>query len=169
MRLRALLIVAFIGSCGPDAQPLECNGAPDFEVLITASAGPLPSDTVLKLYYGGRPPTDPEVLTLADPQTTKALFCQVTDKNGHYDATKPALGAGATVPNFGAGGEGGAGGQSDGDVVVQALACGLWTDGSANLEVLTLQYGTSSLGLSSKQGQCTVHSELVLEAMDGGV
>lgn len=174
MRSCALLFAALVYSCGPDSPPLPCNGGPEFSVLIKAPDGPLPSDTVVKLYYGGRAPDDPEVLTVADPMTPQALFCYPADKNGAYDASGPALGSKASAmhtPSGGAGngGAGGEGGQGGGDGTLVALACDLYTDGSARLEVVTTLYGTQKLELALEKGVCTVKSSLLLEPMDAGM
>ncbi len=169
LALLALTGVALAPACGPDPEPLECNGAPDFEVLVSAADedAPLPADTVLRLYYGGRAPDDPEVLTLSDPQTPQALFCYVSTRDRAYDPTSPALGSSAsTTGSAGAGGEGGGGGAAG---PIEALFCRLWTDGGARLEVTTQLYGTSSLELALNKGVCTVQSELLLEPMDAGM
>jgi hypothetical protein len=179
MRYRSLApLLAFVASCGPDPEPIECHGGPDFSVLITAPDGPLPPETVVKLYYGGRAPADPEILTVAAPATPQALFCYVSDKNvsatnGVYESTGPALGSKATpatYSNGGAGGEtgaGGAGGADDG--TLEALVCNLYTDGSARLEVVTASYELTSLDLALKKGVCTVSGSLVLEIGDAGM
>jgi len=174
MRYRSLApLLALAASCGPDAEPKECHGGPDFSVLITAPDGPLPPETVVKLYYGGRAPDDPEILTLAAPSTPQALFCYVSDKNGVYDAKGPALGAKSMAAAHslgGAGGEtsaGGAGGADDG--TLEALVCNLYTDGSARLEVVTASYALASLDLALKKGVCTVSGSIVLETGDAGM
>ena len=168
MRLRGLLFVPLLFSCGPDPEPLECHGGPDFAVLVSAKDMPLPADTVLKLYYGARAPGDPEVLTLADPMTPQALFCYRADRQGNYDHGAPALGAKSSsmaspTEGAGAGGEGGAGSDA-----YEALLCDLYTDGSARLEAVTLLYGKSELELAPKKNVCTVQSKLLLEPTDAG-
>jgi hypothetical protein len=173
MRFCALLLTLLVSSCGPDSPPLPCNGGPEFSVLIKAPDGPLPSDTVVKLYYGGRAPDDPEVLTVAEPLTPQALFCYPSDKNGVYDASGPALGSKAATTHTQSGaagsGAGGEGGQGAGEGAIEALACDLYTDGSARLEVVTALYGTQKLELALEKGVCTVKSKLVLEPMDAGM
>ncbi|HEX5100226.1 MAG TPA: hypothetical protein VFV94_12030 [Polyangiaceae bacterium] len=175
MRTVALLLPALVFSCGPDSPPVPCNGGvPEFSVVIKAPEGPLPSDIVVKLYYGGRAPDDPEVLTVAEPMTPQALFCYPADKNGVYDASGPAIGSkpasahsqSAGAGNGGAGGEGGAGG-SDGRL--EALGCDLYTDGSARLEVVTMLYGTQKVELALEKSVCTVKTTMLLEPMDAGM
>ena len=176
MRYRALLLLASLVACGPDPQPTSCHaGLPDFSVLITAPEGPLPADTVVKLYYGARPPDDPEVLVVAEPATPQALFCYVSDRNGVYDEKNSALGQ-QTTSTFnvgGAGGEsgaGGAGGESNGGGgSIEGLVCKLYTDGSARLEVKTTMYDLAELELSLKSGVCIVSSSITLEATDAGM
>ena len=174
MRSSALLFAALLGSCGPDSPPLPCNGGvPEFSVLIKAPEGPLPNDIVVKLYYGGRAPDDPEVLTVAEPMTPQALFCYPADKNGVYDASGPALGSKSATHaqsgGAGDGGAGGAGGQGGGEGALEALGCDLYTDGSARLEVVTMLYGMQKLELALEKGVCTVQSSMVLEPMDAGM
>ena len=170
MRHPWLVLLALVASCGPDPEPPACHGGPDFSVLITAPNGPLPLETVVKLYYGGRAPEDPEVLTIADPKTPQALFCYVSDKHGAYDAKGPALGSksSATAQSTGgAGGEAGAGGVNDG--TIPALVCNLYTDGSARLEVVTAYYDIARLELALKKGVCTVESSITLESTDASM
>ena len=175
MRYAALLLPALVFSCGPDSPPVPCNGGvPEFSVVITAPEGHLPSDIVVKLYYGGRAPDDPEVLTVAEPMTPQALFCYPADKNGVYDASGPAIGAKPTAAHTqsgsaGNGGAGGEGGQAGGDGTLEALGCDLYTDGSARLEVVTMLYGTQKVELALEKGACTVKSTMVLEPMDAGM
>ena len=154
MRFWMFSFLLCVPSCGPDPEPFECHGANDFEVTIFAESGPLPSDTVLRLHYGGRAYDDPEELVLADPGTPQALFCYVASRNGDVPPNAPALGSKA---NAGAGGEGGA---ADGGAPVDALVCKLWTGGSADLEVVTQMYGTVSVKLQTKKRVCTVKSEV---------
>jgi len=172
MRYPWLALLALVASCGPDAEPPECHGGPDFSVLITAPSGPLPPETVVKLYYGGRAPEDPEVLTVADPQTPQALFCYVSDKNGVYDSTGPALGSktsAAAQSTGGAGGETGAGGAGPEDGTIPALVCNLYTDGPARLEVVTASYDLARLELALKKGVCIVQGSIVLESTDASM
>jgi hypothetical protein len=171
--LRLAPLLALVASCGPDPEPADCHGGPDFSVLIMAPDGPLPPETVVKLYYGGRAPDDPEILTIAAPSTPKALFCYSSDENGVYDATGPALGSKASAmgqSSGGAGGEmgaGGAGGPDEG--ALEALVCNLYTDGSARLEVVTASYELASLDLALKKSVCVVQGSIVLEAGDAGM
>lgn len=173
MGYRALALLALVAACGPDSPPSQCHGGdPDFSVLITAPEGPLPPDTIVKLYYGARSAEDPEVLVLAEPATPQALFCYVSDRTGTYDKKAPALGQ-QTTSSFsvgGAGGESGAGGASNGGTgAIEALVCKLYTDGSARLEVNTTMYDPAQLELSLKSGVCTVSSSITLEATDAGM
>jgi len=174
MRLRWLLLASALGACGPDADQQSCDGAalPDFDVLITAEYGPLPPDTVLRLHYGGRAADDPEELDLAHPKTPEALFCYVSDRMGHYSKDEPALGSSAAAAN-GAAGDAGAGGESATAGAhagaIEALYCRLWTDGSADLDVVTETYGKISVELETKRSQCTVEKVVELMPPDGGM
>jgi hypothetical protein len=166
MRIQVLFVASVLLGCGPDPKPHQCGGVADFSVTISAKTGPLPSDTVIKLYYGGRSPANPEVLMLSEPQTPQALFCYPVDSSGDYDNAGPAIGVKNTssfAEVAGAGGEGGAPGSE-----YEAVGCDLYTDGSARLEVVTQMYGTNSLELTPNKEHCTVATELVLEPMDGG-
>jgi hypothetical protein len=164
-RLLAWLAPVLVFSCGPDAQPLECHGGPDFEVLITAQDLPLPADTVIRLHYGGRAFDDPEELTLADPETPQALFCYLAARDGTYDATAPALGSDPLSASGGAAGAPSTGGPGG---PIEALLCRLWTDGSADLDVVTQMYGTTSVKLQTRKRVCTVESVVELAPPDAG-
>jgi hypothetical protein len=167
MRWQVLALAALVFSCGPDPEPHDCGGKPDFSVLVSAYSGPVPADTIIRLYYGGRPPDKPEELKLAEPTTPQALFCYPAARDGTYDDHGPAIGTqaqhGATAGASGAGGEGGAP-----NGVLEALVCNLYTDGSARLEVETLLYGKTELELKLKKDVCTVSTSLLLEPMDAG-
>ena len=171
MRWQPLALVGLVFSCGPDPAPHDCGGSPDFSVTISAYSGPIPPDTIVRLYYGGRPPDMPEELELAHPKTPQALFCYPADRNGIYDPQGPAIGtqshtrasAAAGAGGEGAGGEGGA--ASGG---LDALVCNLYTDGSARLEAESQLYGVNELELQLKKDVCTVQKTLVLEPMDAG-
>jgi len=167
MRLRSLTLLApaLALSCGPDAKPLECHAGPDFEVLISAQYIPLPSDTVIRLHYGGRAFDDPEELKLAAPGTPQALFCYPAARDGTYDHGAEALGSDRAS---GAGGAAGAGGESNVSGPFEALLCKLWTDGSADLDVVTQMFGTTSVKLETKKRVCTVESVLELAPPDAG-
>lgn len=171
MRLCWLFLPCCLFACGPDVQPPSCGttAAPDFDVLIRAEYGPLPPDTVIRLHYGGRASDDPEELDLADPKTPQALFCYVSDRDGHYPKTELALGGGVSADS-GAGGEGGAGGEPGAASAkpIDALYCQLWTDGSADLDVITETYGKISVKLETQRSQCTIDSTLELVPADGG-
>jgi hypothetical protein len=166
MRWQLLLLVGLVFSCGPDPQPHDCGGKPDFSVVISAYSGPVPPDAIIRLYYGGRPPDQPEVLTLASPLTPQALFCYPGDRSGNYDPQSPPIGAQSQGLAAGGSGAGGEGGAPSGEL--EALVCNLYTDGSARLEVETQLYGTSELELKLKKDVCTVTTTLILEPTDAG-
>jgi len=169
MRWQALALLGFVFSCGPDPAPHDCGGRPDFSVTISAYSGPIPADTIVRLYYGGRPPEMPEELELANPKTPQALFCYPADRNGVYDAKSPAIGTQArSVASAGAGGEGTGGDTSTASGGLEALVCNLYTDGSARLEAESQLYGKNELELQLKKDVCTVSKTLVLEPMDAG-
>ena len=167
MRFRSLAVLAFAlaVACGPGAEPLECHGGPDFEVLISAPDIPVPSDTIIRLHYGGRAFDDPEELRLEAPGTPQALFCYPAARDGTYDHNAEALGSDRASGSAGASG---AGGESSVGGPLEALLCRLWTDGSADLEVVTQVYGTISVKLQTKKRVCTVASVVELAPPDGG-
>jgi hypothetical protein len=167
MRFRTFLFGALLASCGPNkgGGPHVCSVGPDFNVLITAEYGPLPADTVLRLHYGGRPIDDPEELVLADPGTPRALFCYVSDRDGVYPSDAVPLGG----PETNTGGGGGEGGASfEPGQPIDALLCQLWTDGSADLDVVTQMYGTVTLSLQTQKHVCVVDSSVTLSLDDAG-
>jgi hypothetical protein len=166
MRLLWLVCGALLAACGPDQGPFGCPVGPDFSVLITAEYGPLPSDLVLRLHYGGRAYDDPEELALAAPMPTRALFCYISDRNGQYATDAVPLG-GRTTGTAGAGGEGG--GSFAPGASIDALSCELWTDGSADLDVWSQMYGMTSVKLQTQKRVCTVNSSVELTLEDAGV
>ncbi|HEY3499682.1 MAG TPA: hypothetical protein VGK73_33555 [Polyangiaceae bacterium] len=162
-RLTYLLVL--VAACGPDKKPQQpCPTGPDFEVLISAAVGPLPSDTVVRLYYGAGDPEHPEEFVLANPGVPKVLFCSAADREGNkVDGGLPSQ----TAASGGDGGESGAGGEKN--VTVDALLCECWSFGSAELEIVTAEYPDEErVALKKKQGVCTVTSEIVLEKPDAG-
>jgi hypothetical protein len=163
MRWCWVLCLALGPSCGPDPEPVVCQGA-DFEVLISAPDRPLPSDTTIRLHYGGRAFDDPEELVLATPGTPQALFCYPANRYGVVVAGAPALGSTVAAAD----GASGAGGSDDGGAPLEALLCKLWTDGSADLDVASPTYGMVSVKLESKKRVCTVKSVLELRPADAG-
>ena len=166
MRLLWLICGALVAACGPDQGPLVCPVGPDFQVLITAEYGPLPSDLLLRLHYGGRAYGDPEELALAAPMPTRALFCYVSDRDGTYPDGAVPLG-GRQTGTAGAGGEGG--GTAVPGESIEALSCELWTDGSADLDVWSQMYGTVSVKLQTEKHVCTVKSSVELTLGDAGM
>jgi hypothetical protein len=168
MRWLWLVCGALLAACGPDQGPVVCPVGPDFTVLITAEYGPLPSDLLLRLHYGGRAYGDPEELALAAPAPTRALFCYVSDRNGKYPEDAAPLG-GRQAGSAGAGGEGGQGEEMQGPAAaVDALSCELWTDGSADLDVWSQMYGMLGVKLQTEKHVCTVKSKLELTLEDAG-
>jgi hypothetical protein len=167
MRSLWLVCAALFGACGPDQGPPDCPvGGPDFAVVIAAQYGPLPSDTLLRLHYGGRAYDDPEELALAAPMPTHTLFCYVSDRDGNYPSNALPLG-GSQMALVGAGGEGGEGGEAfgPGEAIV-ALNCQLWTDGSADLDVVSEMYGTMTVKLQTEKRVCTVKTNVELALGD---
>jgi hypothetical protein len=163
MRFGGWLLLALLPSCGPDPEPVVCEGA-DFEVLISAPDRPLPNDTTIRLHYGGRAFDDPEELVLAEPGTPQALFCYPATRYGVVEPGASAFGSSSTATA----GAAGAGGSDDGGAPLDALLCKLWTDGSADLEVETHAYGIVKAKLESQKRVCTVKSVLELQPSDAG-
>jgi hypothetical protein len=163
MRAGCLLLLALTPCCGPDPGPVVCQRA-DFEVLIRAPDAPLPSDTTVRLHYGGRAFDDPEELVLAQPGTPQALFCYAATRDGVVEPGASAFGSSLSAAD----GTAGAGGSDDGGAPLDALLCKLWTDGSADLEVETHLYGVVKAKLESKKRVCTVWSVLELHPSDAG-
>lgn len=168
MQLRAFALSALVLACGPDHEPELCHANADFEVVLRAAEGPLPSDLKLELHYGGRAYDDPETLVVAEPKAPpQALFCYVADRDGAHPAGEAALGApGASDGTAGAAGAAGAG--SEGEGVLQGLFCRLWTDGSADLDVSSERYRTTTVHLQTQNHVCTVEKTIELTLPDAG-
>ena len=160
---RALFLALLLSSCKDDPpQPADCAG-PDFDVVISASEGPLPPDTSVLLEYGGGP--DDEYKVVGDSMMHKVLFCAPSDREGNPPgATGGTTGSG----NAGLTGLGGAGGESS-EGETEAIRCTLWTDGPARLTIETSVYATEVVQFSGKKGTCTVMADVVLGPTDGGV
>jgi len=164
-----LLALTLALGCGPDDRPGTCHGSPDFVVIITAAYGPVPSDTIIRLHYGGRAFDDPEELDLSDPGTPQALFCYAADRDGRK-LSQVALGNSRSDAAGGAAGAAGAAGDGNESAApIEALRCELWTDGSADLDVVTETYGTTSVKLETTRGLCTVQENVELMPADGGM
>lgn len=141
--------------------PADCAG-PDFDVIISASEGPLPPDTVILLEYAGGPPD--QYSLVGDSMNHNVLFCVPSDREGNPPAATGGHGGNGASELAGLGGAGGEG--SGGEV--EAVRCTLWTDGPARLTVETSLYPTTVVDLSAKKGKCTVMDDIVIGPNDGG-
>lgn len=124
---------------------------------ISAEDGSLARDTVVRVYYGGGDPKQPEEFRIDEMAPHFVLFCEVTDSAGNViDAVIP-----------GAGGEGGASPESR--EPVSGIRCRMWTDGSAQLEVESPEHPTQRLNLTPKKNECTVATDFVVKRGDAGM
>jgi hypothetical protein len=158
-------------SCGPDAPPLECpEPHPSFDVLIVAKDGPLPSDTLVTVAYGG----GSEEYRADAPGPKQVVFCEPTTADG---GALPPMGAGGESGAGGAGGEpsananggapnslgggGGVGGETGAtphaSALLEGIRCQLWTQGPATVTVDTNDvYETKVHPLRVSNTVCTV-------------
>lgn len=144
-------------SSSPPSSPTCPGPRAAFHVIITAKNGPLPSDTVVKVAYGGgieeydlaSPPDQPEV-----------VFCTKVDADA-------GAGSGATD-----GGVNDAGTPDAGSGPVAALSCDLWTNAAATINIQGSGYPVLEQQLEAEKDDCgikTVDYSLVLGAGDGGI
>jgi hypothetical protein len=161
-------------ACGPDPEPPPPCEGPDFDVLISASGGDLPADTLVVLIYGsGR-----EEYRLSDPHKAELLFCTPTDADGQPLARAGAGAGGAAADPGGAGGASGvagassAGGAAGADSSslqgVPALHCTLYTQGPVTLEITAEGYPELRQELELEPGKCTVEQKIEIIEGDAG-
>lgn len=141
-------VAALQAGCSSQGSPDPCpwEPPPAFSLAITAANGPLPTDTEVRLAYGGG--YERYLLGRTD-NAPSVLFCRT----------------GATAPTGSAGAAGEAGVASQ----VSRLDCELWIEGSATVWVTGGQYNTLEYELMGEANECgpqTVHQDLVLGAED---
>lgn len=124
---------------------------------ISAEDGSLARDTVVRVYYGGGDPEQPEEFRIDERAPHFVLFCEVTDAAGNVIDQE--------IP--GAGGEGGA--SPENRESVAGIRCRMWTDGSAQLEVESSEHPTQRLNLTPKKNECVVTTDFVLKRGDAGM
>ena len=139
---------ALLGACGPSEETPACPGEvpPQFSITVRAYAGPLPSDTVLTLHYGG----GVETYELARPEMPHSvMLCDPEPAALPAGGAAGAAGADAVPPS----------------VATEALRCELWIEGSATIKVTGGGYPDLSHELQGQANECgakTVEKELVL-------
>jgi hypothetical protein len=157
------LLALLAPACGPDAKPPEPCDGPDFDVVIRAAHGELPSDTLIVLIYGsGR-----EEYRLSENGTPEVLFCSPADTEGEpleAGAPDPAQGGASGASGASSTGGGGASAASG----VASLRCELWTQGPATLEITGRGYPDLREELKLQRETCTVEAELELTRGDAG-
>jgi hypothetical protein len=143
-----------VTGCPSDPAPRdECQDEPDFLLSIQSESGPLPGDLRLHVEYGG----GNETYTLAPGSKPEVVFCErVTSTAGEGGAT--------AAPGRGSAGEAGA---SDPSGHPGLLACRLWTEGPASVELSATGYVTIERDLRIDAEQCTTNVELDLISKPG--
>lgn len=139
----------------------ECEGEPDFWLVIRNERGGLPADLRVDVEYGG----GEDSFVLAGAQSTpQVVFCEPVV------ASDPP-GAGGEAG--GAGGEGGArhdrpggAGAAPGDSPYVLLECRLWTEGPAAVKINAAGYSTLERELTIEMEECTTVVELELERVE---
>lgn len=129
-------------ACSSDPPTDPCPGEvlPAFSVTVRAEDGPLPSDTRIRLAYGG----GTQDYALGDsPPSQSVMFCQPKSQSGS---------AGASSADS-----------------VDELVCDLWVEGAATIRVNGGDYPEVSKELKGEANECgpeTVAEELVLGGTD---
>ena len=139
--VKPLPFLLLLAGCS-SPQEEDCPLRPAFQLrLVTAGAKPLPSDTVLRVKYGG----GVEEYRLDEAvHSQENVFCQ------HRDVDGGPVEAGASV---------------------NELSCVLWTQGAADISVEASGYPDLEKTLEAKgKNRCieTVDVTLTLDAGDGG-
>ncbi len=121
---------------------MECSLKPAFALTLRALDGPVPTDTLLRVKYGG----GVEEYRVSDAvQTQEVTFCQRRSEDG------------GAVPA----------GEPPSEVT-----CELWTQGAATIAIETSSYPRLDSSLEAEaEGRCiqTVEVTLTLGEGDGGV
>ncbi len=147
------LFAALLSACGllacSSTPPDDCPKAqPAFHVTLTASDGPLPADTTLRVTYGGQ---SEEYALLSPPAQPAVVYCTpqyADDADAAADADADA-------------------GTRD----VVALSCDLWTQAAATIEVQAADYPKLTADLEPDTNDCgikTVDYPLLLDKGDAG-
>lgn len=134
---------------------------PAFLVRITAGGRPLPSDTRIRVQYGG---SSAEERVLLEPAAAPdVIFCTTVDPLAEeLDASIEASSNtnGSTTELDAASSQ------------VTAVLCELWTQGAATITVQATGYRVIEQQLKASRNHCgieTVESELALQAPDAGI
>jgi hypothetical protein len=136
--LLGLVAVPF-AACGPSKRPPEGCGGPSYNLVVTTESGPLPADTRIKVVYGSDQEGEP--YALGQHARKQAVFCDEDTTQGGAPSTSddepaPRVEAGAA----GAAGSSPEDGSNEGESVVWALRCRLYTQGPARLYVTATGY-----------------------------
>jgi len=157
--------------CGPDKRPQEGCDGPNFNLVVRAENGPLPSDTRINVIYGSNQMGEP--YEIGQPARKQAVFCEEDTSVGGAsgDGDGDGDGDGEDAKDGQAKGDGGDGG--DGTVTnppepmspdVWALRCRLYTQGPARLDVTATGYQKIKDHKLSfdDETHCRVHAEVTL-------
>lgn len=178
----ALALLGSGCSSSPPSGP-DCPGPrAAFHVTITAKNGPLPSDTVVQVEYGGgsekydlaAPPAQPEIMFCHPSQADAGASDSGSAGSGGGGSTDAAIEAGHADAAIEAGHADAAGGSDAGNVPtgpVIALTCDLWTNSAATINIQGSGYPMLKQELQAEKDDCgikTVDYALVLGESDGG-
>jgi hypothetical protein len=135
-------------TCNPTSDPDPCpdEQPPAFLITVTAVDGSLPSNTRVRLAYGGG---NEEYALDSQENRPSVMFCR------------------AEQASFGAGGLGGGAGAGGNLVPSSKLVCELWIEGAATIWVQGGDYIEVAMELSGEANECgpqTVEEELELGA-----
>ena len=145
------LACLLVGCPNDPAEHDECGDEPDFLVTISTETGLLPPDLRVLVEYGG----GHELFTFRSGVQPSVVFCS--------RILSSAGGAGASGSVFAAGEAGAGGTGSD----AASLACQLYTEGPATIELSAAGYITLERDLRVDAEQCTTTVELELAPKPG--
>ena len=147
LHTRVLLLIGgcAIGCSRPQDSPSPCpRDVPAFRLLVTAADGPIPSDTELTVTFGG---SGVEEYSLrfgnGDNKTVCCVAASASESPPSPRCGSRVAGRGSSLRVDGAAFDGGASGSTEGsasDAGTAAIACDLWTDGAAEIEISASGY-----------------------------
>lgn len=170
-RLLAFAVAALLLSCTPEASPQGCEGAADFKVTLTSPTDTFPSNTEIKVTFGGGSTEAYALDGLNDPEV---LFCEIQTAPGPSTGAGGSMEAGAGGAPSSTGGwlhggstsmnvSGGAGGFSS--RAVHSITCEIWSGGPATISIRAGAWHTTR-DLKTDPDECTTNEAVVLGEPD---
>lgn len=171
-KLLAVAAAAVLG-CSPAKPSESCEGKADFTLTLTSPTDTFPSDTEIKVTFGGG---SIEAYALAGINDPEVLFCEIQTSpgpgNGGGGSTSSEAGAGNAPSSTGGWGHGGStsvspsgGTGSATNRAVHSITCEIWSGGPATI---TIHAGTwhTTRDFKTDPEVCTTSEAIVLGEPD---